>query len=536
MLLSTEKVPRAVNAESDYNPKLIPAEEKIVKPVQKDFLYTNGYPDPIVNPRYRDPVDSPAEQDTRPEQTTEINRHVESHNRDVMKQVSDERAGPDEQSTLRLSTQTAITRKLLKPKKNMKKKNSLKENQPIFRWCPEGDGSMPDVDCKSLFAGDETAIEKYKDWKASCDLTDYQIQKYSENCITLKKHFPFEYDFEFPAESRQFPLAYVLVVEKNADQVIRLLQSIYRSENLYCLTYDSHSRDDFKQSMKNIAKCYDNILMPDNHHPINWGGFSILEANMKCLQLLHGHTVKWKYVQMLSWNDYPLKTNEEMVEIFKILNGSNDSELKDGEPYRYIKYYVEDHSDSSKDTMNKPVPPGNLYIYKGSLASSLTREFINFVFRDEVAQKFYEYSKSMLIPEEQFWATLIHNQHTSVPGGFPGICKHYFWYRQKKKKPWISRYQMWKELKDPCEGQWTHKSCVFGVGDLWSLRPRPELIAHKIYADFQSATAYCLSQLQFNRTYYGRSDDDSLNLQFYRDLPAVRYQNLNDKSKFNCIG
>uniref|UniRef100_A0A915K9D1 Uncharacterized protein n=1 Tax=Romanomermis culicivorax TaxID=13658 RepID=A0A915K9D1_ROMCU len=348
-----------------------------------------------------------------------------------------------------------------------------------------------EIDCDKIFEGDDQAIDRWRFWPDPCDASDEDLFNLSLDCRRLHEAYPFTFDFEFPQNDdyANFPLAYVLVVEKNARQILKLLQAIYRPQNLYCITYDEHSEEFFKATMNNLRKCYpDNILMPEKHHEINWGGFSILEANIKY-----------------------------------------------GEPYRYIGYFEENFVDVEKQKMNKPLPPGDLYIYKGSLASTLTREFTNFVFENTVAQQYYQYSKDMLIPEEQYWVTLIHNLHIRPPGGFPGMCKHYFWYRWKKKKPWISRHQMWSYLGDPCEGFWTHKSCVYGLGDLWSLKSRPELMAHKFYLTYQPATLYCLSKWMFEKT-YTINNKESLDLDYYRKLPSVVYQNMPDKSKFNCLG
>ena len=66
---------------------------------------------------------------------------------------------------------------------------------------------------------------------------------------------------------------------------------------------------------------------------------------MNCMSAIKeqkGHR-DWKYVQIISGNDAPLKSNLEMVRILKIYNGSHDVELSRGEAYRYK------HSVSTRD-------------------------------------------------------------------------------------------------------------------------------------------------------------------------------------------
>ena len=64
---------------------------------------------------------------------------------------------------------------------------------------------------------------------------------------------------------------------------------------------------------------------------------------------------------------------------------------------------------------------------------------------------------------------------------------------------YISRFQLWNakrhwhpltqslEQNTICHGKFTSESCVFGIGDVPLLLRRPELVAHKLYLDFQPA-------------------------------------------------
>lgn len=63
---------------------------------------------------------------------------------------------------------------------------------------------------------------------------------------------------------------------------------------------------------------------------------------MSCLSLLDRLPSSWEYVQIHSGHDVPLKTNAEMVRIFKILNGSNDVEFvaPDRQRWAHPNYFV----------------------------------------------------------------------------------------------------------------------------------------------------------------------------------------------------
>ncbi|EYC12082.1 hypothetical protein Y032_0048g1602 [Ancylostoma ceylanicum] len=57
----------------------------------------------------------------------------------------------------------------------------------------------------------------------------------------------------------------------------------------------------------------------------------------------------------------------------------------------------------------------------------------------------------------------------------------------------VSRYQQWLiRSNSNCRGRYYRLSCIFGVDDLPTLVKRHELVAHKLYLDFQPAAFLCL--------------------------------------------
>jgi len=278
-----------------------------------------------------------------------------------------------------------------------------------------------------------------------------------------------------------------------------------------------------------------NMLMPPEHLEIYWADISLLRATLNCMSAMEKRRDHdWRYVQILSYNDFPLKTNKEMVQILRMFNGANDAELTGGQAERYTHYHKLSELDEQRLNETRPIPPAGLILYKGSFAATLSREFVRFVFEDRQAQQFLEWSGPTWAPEEQFWATLVHNLHLNAPGRFPGACLEYYRHGNLQKL-WISRYQVWYS---GCEGTYTSGSCVFGVGDLPVLIKRPELIAHKFYQDFEPAAFYCLAKRQYERTYiekqYWEFEKVPLDMEFYATLPAVQYQRMTDKERFSC--
>lgn len=188
-----------------------------------------------------------------------------------------------------------------------------------FQWCP-GEFET-DLDCDALLSGSysnaDTVLKTGENWTSPCALSDTGVKWLTSNCTRFKNSFPFWSDlYKNPNETTDYPLAFVIIGAQSVEQIVRLFQMIYHPNNLYCITYDNKTSLDFKQSLRNIESCYDNIIMPKTFVDIHWGGYSILQSAMYCMKELADHeSIKWKYVQILSWNDIPLKTNEEMIGI-----------------------------------------------------------------------------------------------------------------------------------------------------------------------------------------------------------------------------
>ncbi len=175
-----------------------------------------------------------------------------------------------------------------------------------------------------------------------------------------------------------------------------------------------------------------------------------------------------------------------MVRIFKILNGSSD-----------IGIAANRHPERQKKKRARSPIPGNLTIYKGSFAASLSRGFANFIFTNSIALKYYTWLNGTEYPDEYFWQTLLLNPRIGIPNSFPGYCmRRKRMIRVHEKNPWmqISRYQLWKG-DDTCKGKDHRGSCVFGVGDLKEMISSPRLVAHKFDSHFEPAGLYCLSEI-----------------------------------------
>lgn len=93
--------------------------------------------------------------------------------------------------------------------------------------------------------------------------------------------------------------------------------------------------------------------------------------------------------------------------------------------FKHITYisltFLITYSRANKERWNiKEKPPHDIVPVKGSVHVTLNRRFVEYVITNRVAADFLEWVNKTGIPDETFFATLIHNPQLEIPGSFKG--------------------------------------------------------------------------------------------------------------------
>ena len=155
-------------------------------------------------------------------------------------------------------------------------------------------------------------------------------------------------------------------------------------------------------AIRKLATCFpENIFVSSKLANVQWGNFSRLMADMYCMRDLLQHPVQWRYVLNLCGQDFPLKTNLEIVQQMKAYNGKNYIEgekvgpgLLENFAWRTWFHFYSNSTDGYKTPLNsglsKQPPPFNIIIYKGDNYMAATRGFVSFIINDPIAQSFLQ--------------------------------------------------------------------------------------------------------------------------------------------------
>eukprot|EP00079_Xenopus_tropicalis_P018049 XP_004918779.1 PREDICTED: beta-1,3-galactosyl-O-glycosyl-glycoprotein beta-1,6-N-acetylglucosaminyltransferase 7 [Xenopus tropicalis] len=312
------------------------------------------------------------------------------------------------------------------------------------------------------------------------------------NCSTMIRELRF-ITKPLSEEETAFPLAYILTIHHKLDMFVKLLSAIYAPQNLYCVHIDQKSPKDFIQAVQELAGCFGNIFIPSRQENVVYAGFSRLQADINCMEELSRSDTKWRYVINLCGQDFPIKTNREIIQYLKTSwKGRNLTPGVVQPPHmKYrtnVSYKVFQDQETSyiyPTATLKSGPPRNLTLYFGTAYYSLTRDFVQFVLSDLRAKDLLEWSKDTYSPDEHYWVTL--NRLRDAPGSTPDAQ----WEGNIRAVKWKDQEG---SVHSGCYGHYVRDICIYGLGDLQWLASSPHLFANKFDSDTYPLVTDCLER------------------------------------------
>lgn len=386
-----------------------------------------------------------------------------------------------------------------------KGEKNLPNRTPIHVHRPGPMRMVQEVDCQQIIEGNEDYIAHASEIMNNTMfsfLNDRQIEKLALNCDKFLNTFDYS-RFIVSQIELDFPIAYSIITNKDVVQTEKLLRAIYRPHNVYCIHVDRSSSPPLHNAIKAISKCLSNVFVTSKLEDVIYQGYSRLKAELNCMtDLLNYSDVKWKYLINLPAQEYPLKTNSEIVKVLQILNGTNsiESYYDKASHYRTNQTYKENYKTSKLEPTGKikAPPPHNVTVAKGSAYGTFSRRFVEFALRNPKARDILKWTEDTFSPDETFWATLAFNKEL----GAPGI--QYLASGVPNRKLWITVGVMWQSkgpTKEVCHGMYVRNICVFGLGDLNKIVQEKTLFINKFYHYYQPFALMCMEEWYFNKTF-----------------------------------
>ncbi|XP_078000486.1 beta-1,3-galactosyl-O-glycosyl-glycoprotein beta-1,6-N-acetylglucosaminyltransferase-like [Glandiceps talaboti] len=367
------------------------------------------------------------------------------------------------------------------------------------------------LQCSDLIRGHIESTNVAEEWLKSLkkDITpDKSFITLTKNCEKFTSTRGY-FDKPVTNEEINFPLAFSILMYKSVHQVEQLLRTIYRPHNIYCIHVDKKAPSELHIAMKAITSCFDNVFIASRLTNVVWASISIVNAERYCQKDLLAKNKKWKYLINLTGQEFPLKTNLEIVQILKEFKGQNDIHTSSKSyPRTKYKYFVENGKVVTLKMIKTEPVPKNVTIRKGGLHCALTRPFVEFLHQNGTATEFLEWLNDTLIPDESFYPSLA--SLPEAPGG-PGL---------KTSQSTVTKAVMWVYDKNNsiCQGKVVRNVCIFSWEDLpWIVR-QPHMFINKFHVDYDPLVLHCLEEFISKRT----KTPIKLNLNFYRKFIELR--------------
>nr|XP_048723922.1 beta-1,3-galactosyl-O-glycosyl-glycoprotein beta-1,6-N-acetylglucosaminyltransferase 3 [Caretta caretta] len=369
------------------------------------------------------------------------------------------------------------------------------------------------INCSRIVRGDVKAVEeallsRLQKKTKSEPLTPKDYVNLTKDCAHFKQRRRFV-EFPLSKEEEEFPIAYSMVVHEKTEMFERLLRSIYTPQNIYCVHVDLKSLDEFREAVRGIASCFENVFVATKLERVVYASWSRVQADLNCMEDLLKSNVPWRYLLNTCGTDFPIKTNAEIVRTLKFLNGRNNMESEKPSSIKEARWKYHHHVENSviRTTKEKSPPPQASPMFTGNAYVVITRDFVQALFENPTAQQLLEWSKDTYSPDEHIWATL--HRMPSMPGSVPYNNKY-----EVSDLNAVARLVKWSYLEGdvskgapypPCTGIHQREVCVYGVGDLHWMLQNHHLLANKFDPKVDENAIQCLEEYLRYKSVYGKN-------------------------------
>ncbi|XP_011914332.1 PREDICTED: beta-1,3-galactosyl-O-glycosyl-glycoprotein beta-1,6-N-acetylglucosaminyltransferase 7 [Cercocebus atys] len=332
-------------------------------------------------------------------------------------------------------------------------------------------GFYPDELCSALFEGKAAAPQIAKFCKTPHKSEIHAHLHTPGNCSRISQGLHF-ITRPLSTEEGDFSLAYIITIHKELAMFVQLLRAVYVPQNVYCIHVDEKTPKKYKTAVQTLVNYFENVFISSKREKMAYAGFTRLQADINCMKELVHSKFQWNYVINLCGQDFPIKTNREIVHYIR--SKWKDKNITPGaiQPPHINNRF-------------KDKPPHNLTIYFGSAYYVLTRKFVEFILTDIRAKDMLQWSKDIRSPEQHYWVTL--NQLKDAPGATPDAG----WEGTVRAIKWKSEEG---NVHDGCKGRYVQDICVYGPGDLPWLVQSSSLFAYKFEPSTDPLVVTCLER------------------------------------------
>jgi hypothetical protein len=217
-------------------------------------------------------------------------------------------------------------------------------------------------------------------------------------------------------------IAYIISAFKNPEQLIRLIIRLNSDSASFFVHVDKKTIREEHRLMVDGTKHLANVFFLKRYR-CYWGGFGHVQATIEGINEIIKRNIPFDYVFLLTGQDYPIKTNEQIQEFIQQSNGKSfmeyfplPSDRWEGGGMQRLElwhlrlfnhHYVfpKKHNLLIKRNFPKQFQP-----FGGSSYWCLSRECVTYIHRFiKTNQRFINYFKYVDVPDELIFQTILIN-------------------------------------------------------------------------------------------------------------------------------
>jgi hypothetical protein len=209
-------------------------------------------------------------------------------------------------------------------------------------------------------------------------------------------------------------IAYLILVHRYPNQFKRLFKAVYHPANHYLIHVDKRSGVALQTELQDFLKEYPNASMLKSEKAL-WGGYSLVDAELRAIQELLKLDLKWEFFINLSAQDFPLKSQTYIHKFLSqhigkdFLKVANQTQVRPDTLHRIENYVTESGNEIITEPILKRPFLRDVTPFIGNQWMILSRKFCEFVSNSPEVDRFKEFYKHTLIADEGFFQTVIMN-------------------------------------------------------------------------------------------------------------------------------
>uniref|UniRef100_A0A0N5BDB5 C-type lectin domain-containing protein n=1 Tax=Strongyloides papillosus TaxID=174720 RepID=A0A0N5BDB5_STREA len=388
------------------------------------------------------------------------------------------------------------------------------------------------LDCSKVISGDINYINMVRKNR----FTIKEIPKdYKYDCDSIKSR-GFYPKVPLSDIEANYPIAYARNVYNNYHMLELEFLVSYAPQNHYCFSVDIKSPELYMQ-LTSLSNCFNNVYISQTRYNMSSGGIYQALSTYECMKLLKNK--KWNYLFILQNDDFPIKTNREIVEILIARNSSLDMEFCNPEPF--IPYRINQNASWEYKSLNffkevemneydKKFLSKKIQFSKGSYASGIPRDSIDYILNNISISKYLNQinTAGKYGEDEMVWQTLFSDSFLKIPHYVERNCLS----TEYNEQIFMVRDAIWPDRK--CKSDIIHHNvCVYGIEMLDQIKYMRRLFGYRFLPDHDFGAALCFAEYLVDKAY--RMEFNKNDATFYVNLPSTKYQNANQRTKNEII-